>query len=88
MSKAVAIKNEIHELIDELPENKLIVIYDFISYLIEKRLTDEDFFSINERQRILNNIREACRDIKEQETGIQSQGTLEEFINEFSHRSN
>jgi len=88
MSQAVAIKNEIHELIDELPENKLIVIYDFISYLIETRLTDEDFLSIKERQRILNNIREACRDIKEQETGIQSQGTLEEFINEFSDRSN
>lgn len=88
MSQAVAIKNEIHELIDELPENKLIVIYDFISYLIEKRLTDEDFLLINERQRILNNIREACHDIKGQESGIQSQVTLEEFINEFSDRSN
>jgi len=88
MSTTVVIKNEIHDLIDEMPENKLIVIYDFISYLMEKRLTDEDFLSIKEKQRILNNIREACQDITEQEAGIQSQETLEEFINEFSDRSN
>ncbi len=88
MSITVAIKNEIHDLIDELPDNKLIVIYDFITYLMEKRLTDEDFLSIKEKQRILNNLREACRDVKEQEVGIQSQETLEELINEFSDRSN
>lgn len=88
MSSTVVIKNEIHNLIDEMPENKLIVIYDFISYLMEKRLTDEDFLSIKEKQRILNNICEACQDVIEQEAGIQSQETLEEFINEFSDRSN
>ncbi|MDZ7400930.1 MAG: DUF2281 domain-containing protein [candidate division KSB1 bacterium] len=88
MSATAAIKNEIHNLIDELPENKLIVVYDFISYLMEKSLTDEDFLSMKEKHRILNNIREACRDIIEQEAGIQSQETLEEFINEFSNRSN
>jgi len=88
MSTTVAIKNKIHDLIDELPDNKLIVIYDFLNYLIEQRLTDEDFLSAKEKQRILENIREACRDIKEQQAGTQAQVTLEEFINEFSNHSN
>ncbi len=88
MSTTVAIKNKIHDLIDELPDNKLIVIYDFLNYLIEQRLTDEDFLSAKEKQRILENIREACLDIKEQEAGTQAQVPLEEFINEFSNHSN
>lgn len=88
MATTVNIKREIHELVNELPENKLLVIYDFLNYLVEKRLTDEDFFTKREKQRILNNLREACQDVKEQEAGLQSEDTLEEFISEFSNYSN
>lgn len=88
MPTTVNIKKEIHELVNELPENKLIVIYDFLNYLIERRLTDEDFFTKREKQRILNNLRKACYDVKKQEAGLQSEDTLEEFISEFSNHSN
>ena len=42
---------------------------------------------IKDKKEIINNIREACRDIKKQMTGIQFEQTLEEFIKEFSIQS-
>jgi hypothetical protein len=88
MLTSIEIRKEIYHLINEVPENKLVVLYDFINYLKEKRITDEEFLTSEERQRILNNIREACHDIKAQEAGFQSEQTLEEFIDEFSDHSN
>jgi hypothetical protein len=42
---------------------------------------------IKNKKQIIDNIREACKDIKEQMTGIQREQTLEEFIKQFSSQS-